>query len=64
MYKHQKIDDSGFLPEEHAMAKAIYESMYPDSRWEHLHPRRTVRIQRLFDARAALRALEKFRDKA
>ena len=40
------------------VAKAIFETKYPDARFEHLHPNRSVRLARLLEARAALKALK------
>lgn len=41
------------------VAKVIFETKYPDARFEHLHPNRTVRLLRLLEARAVLKALKK-----
>ncbi len=54
----RKVSDKffQFTKIEETVAKAIYESMYPDSKWENLDPNRDVRFCRLRDARAAIKA--------
>ena len=40
------------------VAKVIFETKYPDAIFENLHPNRLVRLARLLEARAALKALK------
>ena len=40
------------------VAKTIFETKYPDARFENLHPNRLVRLHRLLEARAVLKALK------
>lgn len=40
------------------VAKIIFETMYPDARFENLHPNRIIRHKRLLEARAVLKALK------
>ena len=41
------------------VAKVIFETKYSDARFENLHPNRLVRLQRLLEARAVLKALKR-----
>jgi len=40
------------------IAKTIFETKYPDARWENLHPNRLIRLQRLLEARAVAKVLK------
>lgn len=56
--QYHRLDLLLWTREEQIAAKAIFETKYPDAKWENLHPNRIMRIQRLLEARAALKALK------